>query len=444
MASHSHDAALLGACVLALVAGTQPAVSPNVVGGGVLLVGIQPAGKGLLDSALDEGGEEAAGYKFELVELDPLSGAALAHPLNGTVHCGKGCSGCDATPNSANADVIPAGSSSIFGGSASLLLFTVQCICPIEIGPNNWLEAKAPPTLVAVDVAQLQLAQLQTLPAVEFNVAGLSFSASGWNSKAKRAVVIGPHAQNGTSPFTNTTMVFASVNLGSGLASLANGTTQCGSLQYAVPGCEGNIPVEAVGTMDGGTWIGEMNFVQGHRMGFPGSLIGTDVATGATTINTSFAVPFYTMARSPTSDDIVGLGLCCDTSRFPSVCPAECGTSAGTNIRTLALLRWGADRKQAPKIVKTFLSDVLGLQFVSAAGGALSSKGTYTHLGYLKTSPSADWGGLAPASLRHRRMQPTPTGGQALFTFDVETGQLLQKVPLQGDAVKDLAFLRYV
>ena len=67
----------------------------------------------------------------------------------------------------------------------------------------------------------------------------MTFSASGWDDKAKKALVVGMHVQNASSPFSNSTMVFASVDLGSGKTQLANGTSQCGMLEYAVPGCQG-------------------------------------------------------------------------------------------------------------------------------------------------------------------------------------------------------------
>jgi hypothetical protein len=274
-------------------------------------VGIQSAGKEEATTRVGGGEDGSSRYKFELIELDPLSGGAIVHPLNGSVHCGQGCHSCDAATNSANADVIPAGSSPT--GEGASLLFTVQCECPTLIGPDNWLLQFGPPKLVVVDVAQLHLTELQTLPATTFNFVGLAFSASGWDARSSRAVAIGMHAQNGTSPFSNSTMVFASVDLGTNATTLVNGTSQCGFMEYAVPGCQGHLPVEAVGTMaqGGGTWLGIMNFAEGHRMGYPASLVGTDVASGKITLNVSWAVPFYTMSRSPDDGDIVGLGLWC-------------------------------------------------------------------------------------------------------------------------------------
>jgi hypothetical protein len=118
------------------------------------------------------------------------------------------------------------------------------------------------------------------------------------------------------------------------------------------------------------------------------------------------------------------------------------------------MLRWGANRTQQPKVLKTYLSIALGIRFVSAAGGALSAEGRYTHLGWLPAPDSSStpsrWGGVlapspSPASWPHRQLQPRPlTGGQALWSFDATTGELLHKVPLQGKVAKNLFFLRYV
>jgi hypothetical protein len=52
------------------------------------------------------------------------------------------------------------------------------------------------------------------------------------------------------------------------------------------------------------------------------STILTDVASGKLRFNVSFGAPFYTMARSTKTTDIVGLGLCCDTSKFPKLLSA--------------------------------------------------------------------------------------------------------------------------
>lgn len=357
-------------------ASTARSTAQQRVGGGDLLVGVQAAGAAAEMEVSGGGGgisNNVSGgrYKFELVEIDALSGVAKVHAINGTVSCGKGCHGCSAGTNSANADLIPAESSPT-GGAA--LMFVVRCECPIMIGPNDWLVADGPPKLVVLDVAQLQLIELQTLPPDIFNFDGFTFSASGWDEQTKRAVIVGLHAQNGTSPFSNSTMVFASVDLSSGAIKTTNAVTQCGELEYAVPGCEGDVPTEAVGTMDGdGQFIGLFDHqISAHRLGFPPSLLGTDVASGKQRFNTSFGASFYTMARSLKSADIIGLGICCDESQFPKTCPAKCGASAGPQTGTLALLRWGANRTQPPEILKTFLSDTLGLRFVSAAGGALN------------------------------------------------------------------------
>ena len=64
--------------------------------------------------------------------------------------------------NSANADLLPAESSPT-GGAA--LLFVVRCDCPVEFAPGDWLVAYGPPKLVALDVAKLQLTELQERPA---------------------------------------------------------------------------------------------------------------------------------------------------------------------------------------------------------------------------------------------------------------------------------------
>ena len=265
---------------------------------------------------------------------------------------------------------------------------------------------------------------------------------------------VGLHVENATSPFSNSTMVFASVDLGSGAVKPANGSTQCGGQAYAVPGCQGNLPVEAVGTMDGTTFIGQMNHqISTHRLGFPGSLVGTDVASGKLRFNVSFGAPFYTMARSNKTSDVVGLGLCCDASKFPTTCPAKCGASAGPQIGTLAFLRWGADRTQPPAILKTFTSAVLGLKFVAATGGALNDElDIYTHLGLLKklnsTSDANIWGGVNKSPPPpHHQLQAQRGAELALFNFDAHTGALLSKVALQGSpqvVKEDLFFLRYV
>jgi hypothetical protein len=127
------------------------------------------------------------------------------------------------------------------------------------------------------------------------------------------------------------------------------------------------------------------------------------------------------------------------------------------------MLRWAGggahNRTRPPKILKTFLSDELGLQFVSAAGGSLSSKGIYTHLAGMKSSSEQDaWGGVAPppapwsqqqrrgSSRSRRQMQPRPSGGGlALYSFDATTGALIKRAPLQAHVAQaSLAFLRYV
>jgi hypothetical protein len=300
----------------------------------------------------------------------------------------------------------------------------------------------------------LQLIELQTLPAGIFNLDGLSFSASGWDTKTKSAVVVGLHVENATSPFSNSTMVFASVDLGSGAVKPANGSTQCGGQAYAVSGCQGDVPTLAVGTMDGPTFIGQMDHqISTHRLGFPGSLVGTDVASGKLRFNVSFGAPFYTMARSTKTTDIVGLGLCCDTSKFPKTCPAKCGASAGPQTGTLAFIRWGADRTQPPAILQTFTSTVLGIGFVSATGGALSDElNIYTHLGLLKpldsTGDAKNWGGVHKPLPPFQQLQAHRMAELALFNFDASTGTLLSKVALQlgsPPVVKeDLFFLRYV
>ena len=50
----------------------------------------------------------------------------------------------------------------------------------------------------------------------------------GWDHHSKHLVVVGPHSQDGSDPFANTTLIFVSVDLASGkVASVAHGPTSC-------------------------------------------------------------------------------------------------------------------------------------------------------------------------------------------------------------------------
>ena len=100
-------------------------------------------------------------FSFDLIDLDPLTGVIAVSPLNGSVSCGtpdphvgKECLSAGATTNGAGADIVPPTDSPT--GSA-LVVFTVQCLCPMLIGPNDEMLAYGPPIVLALDVRAVTL-----------------------------------------------------------------------------------------------------------------------------------------------------------------------------------------------------------------------------------------------------------------------------------------------
>ena len=279
----------------------------------------------------------------------------------------------------------------------------------------------------------------------------------GWDHHSKHLVVVGPHLQDGSDPFANTTLDFVSVDLASGkVASVAHGPTSCAVGRDHDPnGCDGDLPQTALGIMDrgnasAGAWIGAMvheweDANGGGHESYPSHLVGMNVETAESTFNTSFGATFYQMA-SMGDGTIVGLGLCCDYGRFGKLgCPKECGLNPPGPIRdaSMAMMSWGAaNRTTPPRILKTHKVADLGIALVVASGGAVDAEsGRYTHLAVAASPDDAGRRGL--------RNGPTPIGGGGftLLSFDANTGALELSTKLivpKGMNVHGLFFLRYV
>ena len=423
--------------------------------------GRRPPPKGMAAGSAGRGHKTAEYFGFELVELDPLTGVATVSPLNGSIPCvgdsrtGKTCNGAGTASNGADADLVPATDSPT---GRALLVFTVQCDCPKLIGPNDWLMAKGPPVVVALDIEKKTIRHVLTLPDTLLNFAGeMGYTGVGWDRHSKHLVVVGPHSQDGSDPFANTTLVFVSVDLEGGkVASVAHGPTSCAVGRDHDPnGCEGDSPQTALGIMDrgsasAGAWIAALVHEWedpdgiGHES-YPSHLVGMNVETAENTFNTSFGASFYQMA-SMGDGTIVGLGLCCDYGRFGKLgCPKECGLNPPGPIRdaSMAMMSWdAANRSTPPRILETHKVADLGIALVVASGGAVDAEsGRYTHLAVAASPDDAGRRGL--------RNGPTPIGGGGftLLSFDANTGALELSTKLivpKGMNVHGLFFLRYV
>eukprot|EP01046_Picozoa_sp_COSAG06_P015597 COSAG06_NODE_1005_length_11116_cov_4.520468_2_plen_238_part_00 len=202
----------------------------------------------------------------------------------------------------------------------------------------------------------MSVTEVGRLPDDLLNFVGISPHFVGWDGDQKAVVVAGLHVPgNGTDPFTSSTMVFSSVDFSTGnVTRVANGTTQCATGPGVPAGCEGDLPVTAVGVMDGqggSKFINLFKHSVGHKLMFPPSLVGTTVSNASVTFNTSFGASFYQMARMPTGT-IVGLGLCCDGAMYPAgECPAACGAHPPGSM---AMLSWAKDRYRKKSFLRHF------------------------------------------------------------------------------------------